>query len=701
MKKFIMMGLACIILYLIGDYLYYDTNLYSFRTEQEVTSQTKTIGKTIYLEQEGQFEPFEIKGVNMGVGIPGHYATEYAISKETYMRWFKYIQEMGANTIRVYTILADAFYEAVYEYNKENEQPLYILHGLWVNDYVQNSHKDAYDKDFLDVFIEDGKDLIDVIHGRKKLALGSGRENERYKRDISPWVIGYILGVEWEDVTVAYTDHMQVENNHYVGDYMYTTEDATPFEAMLAQVGDTMIAYETKRYGTQRLMAFSNWPTTDPLEYGEEVLKRFDKIAKVDVEHIQMTEAFRGGTFASYHVYPYFPDYLEYEEDTTLYKDQTGQMNTYQAYLKKINDHHTMPVIISEFGIPTSRGMASKDINTGRNQGNMSEDDQAEALVTCYEDIKAAGCAGSVVFIWQDEWFKRTWNTMHGVNLQHTAYWSDYQTNEQYFGLLSFDPGKEQSICYVDGDIAEWSVADRVFETKDLALSMKYDEKFIYLLAYKKGFKEDEKLYIPIDTTPQSGSRYEERSGLKFDRAADFVLEIDGRANSRVWVQERYEVLRAIYAEETEGINAYETPPAPDSSVFKPIQLILQNREAQEVTYETGLLTYGNANPYEEGYNSLADFCFSGDYVEIKLPWQLLNFSNPSKMMIHDDYYKHYGVEEIPIKKMYVGIGTASQETPITLKAFNLKGWSNKPTYHERLKPAYFAMQELWREEDE
>ena len=32
---------------------------------------------------------------------------------------------------------------------------------------------------------------------------------------------------------------------------------------------------------------------------------------------------------------------------------------------------------------------------------------------------------------------------MHAVDLDKTPYWSDCQTNEQYFGLLSFDPGSE------------------------------------------------------------------------------------------------------------------------------------------------------------------------------------------------------------------------------------------------------------------
>ena len=71
---------------------------------------------------------------------------------------------------------------------------------------------------------------------------------------------------------------------------MYTTEEATPFEAMLARVGDQVIEYESKRYKQQRLVAFSNWPTTDPLEYPENITKYFMKCGKVDVEHIRTTD---------------------------------------------------------------------------------------------------------------------------------------------------------------------------------------------------------------------------------------------------------------------------------------------------------------------------------------------------------------------------------------------------------------------------
>ena len=182
-----------------------------------------------------------------------------------------------------------------------------------------------------------------------------------------------------------------------------------------------------------------------------------------------------------------------------------------------LTNHHTMPVVISEYGVSTGRWMAQYDANTGRNQGHMSEKDQGDAIVQCYEDIRSVGCAGCCVFTWQDEWFKRTWNTMYAVDLKRNPYWSDYQTNEQYFGFLSLDPGNEKSVCYVDGDLSEWTKDNVVIENRDMALSMKYDEKFIYFLIEKNGLDFDtDTLFVPIDTTPKSGSTYCENNGLLF-----------------------------------------------------------------------------------------------------------------------------------------------------------------------------------------
>ncbi|MBQ2897247.1 MAG: hypothetical protein IJE46_02870 [Clostridia bacterium] len=721
MKKFIII-ISLIILVLLGfDWLYFYEGVYfNSGKEKPIEYFTKVDGEEIYIKKDDSFESYEIRGVNLGSGIPGEWATSFAIDEETYLRWFKYIQDMGANTIRIYTIQNDTFYNAFYQYNKDNENPLYLIHGVWVNDYVLNSHRDAYSKDFYDLFLEHSKVMVDVIHGKRKLNLGrvASAGHGTYQNDISDWVIGYILGVEWDDSTVAYTDDLYkgIEGySSYKGEYMYTSPDATPFETMLTMVGDKVIEYETKRYGEQRLVAFSNWPTTDPFEYPQIIKEFFMKCARVDTEHIKTTDAFIPGQFASYHVYPYYPYYLSFAEDWSVFgieskdtfRNEEGNVNAYRAYLTMLNNHHTMPVVISEFGVSTGRGMAQVDKDTGRNQGNTSEQKQGQALVECWEDIKITGCNGGCVFTWQDEWFKRTWNTMHAVNLTRTAYWSDYQTNEQYFGLLSFDPGNEKSVCYVDGDVSEWTDSD-IIQSGNTELSVKYDEKFIYFLVKKDGLDfENEVLYIPVDVTEKTGSNYCKNFDVKFARDADFVIVLNGKDNSRIMVQERYDALRSTYSKDIHKFDTYlkENVPDKNSSLFVNVELILrtaialspETKETVAEAYETGKLLYGNANPESRDFNSLADFCVGGDYIEIKLPWQLLNFADPSKMLVHDDYYDgNYGIEYISVDKIYAGVGTGNDR--ISLDEIKLKGWGNKVTYHERLKSSYYIMQNLWKE---
>ena len=716
MKKFLIAAGSVILVYLLLDMAYYQWGFYiDFHGDREVRTFTSTQGREILVDTGDGMEPFEIRGVDLGVGIPGHFSTEFAIDKETYLRWFGLIQEMGANTIRVYTILQPDFYEAVYEYNKENPEPLYVLHGVWVNDYVQNSHVDAYDDSFRKTLIQDCRTLVDVIHGRKKIRLGyqaSGASGV-YTKDISEWVLGYILGVEWEDVTVAYTDHMKPENNSYQGNYMYTSEQATPFEAMLAETGDNIIRYESGKYNEQRLLAFSNWPATDPLDYPEEVERLFMKCAKVDVEHILTTDRYKSGQFASYHVYSYYPDYLAHYDTwkgelpfAEEYRLKDGEYNTYGIYLEMLSRHHEMPVVISEFGTPTSRGRAQLDFFTARSQGYMSEQEQGEALVESYEDIRKAGCAGCVIFSWQDEWFKRTWNTMANIDLTKTAYWSDFQTNEQFFGLMAFDPGEKTSVCYTDGDVGEWTQDDLLTDNGNIRLYMKYDEKFLYFRVHKDNYDaETETIYIPVDVTPNSGSYYADGEDVKFDRKADFLLVLNGRENSRVLVQERYEAFRVIFAEDYGEENPYFEIPDKDSPVFKKIYLALQlgmvnalyEEDKMSEKFETGRLTFGNGNPSDEDYNSVSDFYINADDIEIRLPWQLFNFSNPAQQQIHDDYYEHYGIENLKIKSIYAGADTSQNKGErIRMGELKLNGWGRNPSYHERLKQSYYVVKEKW-----
>ena len=119
------------------------------------------------------------------------------------------------------------------------------------------------------------------------------------------------------------------------------------------------------------------------------------------------------------------------------------------------------------------------------------------------EDIYSTGYAGALYFSWQDEWFKRTWNTMDIDDPDSRAYWMDKITNEQMFGILSFDPGHKKSVSYNDGNTKEWRRKNIISSGENTKLYMKADEEYLYFRINKKELDlESEEVIIPIDITP-------------------------------------------------------------------------------------------------------------------------------------------------------------------------------------------------------
>lgn len=708
MKRFLLICAVLLGLAAGGAYVLLYTSIVPFsHLEEKPDCIMKVKGEQIYRIADGKEESFEIKGVDLGAGIPGASASEFAIDYDTYMEWFRLIQEMNANTIRVYTISDPNFYHAFYDYNVNNPNPLYLLHGVWVEDKVVRSANDAYAKTFIEFFKEDCKILVDVIHGRRNIWHNSRYGHGTYKWDISDWVAGYILGVEWDPDVVLYTDDVQKHMASFEGEFLYMDKNGSAFEAMLARVGDTLVEYEMRKYGDQRLLAFSNWPETDPLQHRQWREKQSGNLARIDIEHIRAKEKYQAGMFASYHIYPYYPLFLTFEEPYASYIDDKGKNNPYQCYLKELNRHHTMPVVISEFGLPSSRGIAQIDSSRGMNQGNLSEKEQAARLKALYADIKAAGSAGAVVFEWQDEWFKRTWNTWAGVDLTRNIYWSDYQTNEQSFGLITFDPGEKKSIVYADGDVREWKSIPWLVKDKKSGLQAAYDEKFLYFHVYLKNRETTDLIYLPVDITPNSGAYRDKKSGLKFQQPTDFLIRLDGKKNSAVLVQEYYDMIFATERREVWNEDAFIHSPEKDSQKFNLIKQLLRRKiimingkQLPAQLFPTGKLLHGDANPNHEAFNSLADFCIKGDHIELRIPWTMFNFSDPSQMRIHDDYYKYYGVEQLSIKSMDISmqILRKNEKAVYPFKRLKLKGWGNKPSWHMRIKEAYYAVQKMYGE---
>lgn len=688
-------------------YAFYFKGYYiDFNSSDPIQIYAKVEGKNIFIKnKENEYKDFIIKGVNLSSSIAGNYATDYAIDYDTYLRWFKLIQEMGSNTIRTYTIYDDTFYNAFYDYNKNNENPLYLLQGIQVSDYANNSSIDAYGKGFYDELKQDSIDVVDVIHGRKIISSNNMKGSGKYTKDISPWLLGYIIGNEWNSGTIEYTNQGDYATK-YTGKYFKTTSDATAFEAMLAKIMDEMINYESSKYKTQSLITFSASPEIDPFEYDSYYAKQLGKYTMVDAEHIQSTENLLSGYFVSYQLYEYCPNFSDYfseiqKKNLTDILNNLDKSTYYYGYTQLLQEYHTMPVVISSFGYSSSRG-------SDQVEGPLNEKQQGERIISTYQDIIDDGCKGAFIDSWQDIWANNMWNTSYSVMQKETYRWNDVQSESTGYGLMGFRSNE----IYIDGDQSDWPSKQMIINNDDIKLSSFYDEIGIYLFVEKDGLTKDQELFIPIDTTNKSGSKVYKDKNLLFERASDFLLHLQGK-ESRILVHSRYESLRANYFYETNREDPFINYPDKYDNNFVHINMIARNQNLINPSmndeqiyqskifdvYETGKLKEGNQNPNSENTNSLADFKFGKNCVEIRIPWQLINFSNPFDLMIHDDYYENYGVEHMPVSQIYLGLGMEN-DSVIKMNKMELKKVDTLE-YDEYLKKSYYIVKEGWRNQNE
>ncbi|OAH52829.1 MULTISPECIES: hypothetical protein [Bacillaceae] len=711
--------LFVVISIIIGYQIFFSNSDANDNTHQPQDVGVRYISKTdqdsLYVYDGDKWNEMFIQGVNIGAGKPGAFPGELAITYDEYYRWFTYISEMHANTIRVYTTLRPQFYNALFDFNQAAEQagkdPIYVIHGVWVNENDIMTIEDAFGEDskIMKDVIKSGQDIVDIIHGDSYLPVNKGNADGTYTTDISQYVIGWILGIEWDPAFVVGTDDNNAERNKYDGKFLYTV-DASPFEAFLAEVGDKIIDYEMTNYNMQRPVAFSNWVTTDPLEHPNEPYVNED-LVEVNVEHVKWYDDYKPGMFVSYHVYPYYPDSFSFQTNYISYKGPDGEPDPYLAYLEDLKTVHSMPIVISEFGIPASRGKAHENRVTGFNQGFIDEETQGEMLVDMLNDIHSANLAGGISFSWQDEWFKRTWNNSDLDVIDSRPYWSNTQTNEQHFGLLAFDPGSPESITYVDGQIKDWANDSPFYEDEDKKLYVKSDEAYLYLRVDSANYNfNKDTLLIPIDTIDEQGNQKFPEYDTTFSKSADFVLKIHGQADSHLLVDAYYDNYYFRYAVLSDLIEKNDAFHSKNSGIFNPIRLALnkkvivppENKVIPFTGYETGLLLYGISNPDRTEYNSLSDFYYEDGHLEIRIPWQLLNVMDPSKKVVIDDMHARGKISPLQVNSFDIGIelikdGSAKGAQELTMKEYNWNKW-DQPTYHERLKKSYYIVQQGFKE---
>ncbi|MEG0091210.1 MAG: hypothetical protein RSA20_05270, partial [Oscillospiraceae bacterium] len=520
-----------------GYYLYLHTQVPLPFTSSHETDVTFRCNEKKIEHYDGEnWEEFKTSGVVISPLLP----SGKEVSKELYLDWFLKISNMNANVVQVQDRMNPDFYEALYDYNTESPQPLYLLQGITLPKSTYDAMGDAVTDKLEEKLSKEGRKIINLVHGKAK----------GYSMDVSPWVMGYIVGNEWDEKLVVYTNDVKRDYGGFEGRYCSAWDTASAFETVLARVLNHLFAYETARFDTQKLMSIKNGVFTDPLNHdGSYSPGLYENLAHVNTQLVSAQGNVKTGIFISYDILPYEPIFLSLESSFIEGKNLKGETDAFYAYLSALNEYHGgRAVMVSSFGLPASRGVWGIDQISGRNGGGIGEKNQAAMLSDLYCDIIDVGLVGGCLAAWQDDWSADTANCQRTRVQDSLGNWRDVQSANQSMGILAVEPGKTTMKSYPDGDYSEWEGVKPLIDEEGIVVQTLCDEGYLYLKIHVPDFsKEEQELVLPIDVLPKIGSYVDETNAVEYDIKADFALVIKGEGGSKLMVNRRYDTYYALH----------------------------------------------------------------------------------------------------------------------------------------------------------
>ncbi len=641
------------------------------KAQNNIPYSTNQSNLTIWNGEE--YIPFFVKGINLGVAVPGTFPGELAASEEQYLTWFAQIKDAGYNCIRLYTLHYPRFYHALKAYNNDNKQnPLLFIQGVWLNEDIPGYANDLY---FMkDTFLMEIEENVDCVHGNKTIEARFGKAFGIYNSDVSDYCLAYLIGREVIPLEIE-TTNTNHANSSFNGNH-FSISGGSPSEVLVTESLDHLVEYENNHYNTQRPVSFSSWPTLDPLDHPEEANPEEDS-QQIDLSKIN-TEWAPAGLFVSYHAYPYYPDFISQQTSYNAYSDNFGP-NSYIGYLTELKSHYNYPLIIAEFGVPSSWATAHY-ASSGMNHGGFSEFKQGNTNVRILQNIYDLGIGGGIQFSWIDEWFKRTWITDEmDFNPSDRILWNNLAAAEQNFGLIKFvDTTNLVSLAdfgFID-TIAQ-ILADATYAHLKLKIRLNHpldilDEMWIALDTYDASLGES--VLLSGDVIP--------------DYRSEFSIYLTNYA-ANLYVTEAYD-LYGIWHDVSEPEQLYQSV-ATDGNPWNLVRL--KNNYLYPNIQYIGNLNVRNSDQPIQTNDAVIIY---EDSIILRLPWTYINFTAPNQMQVMHDDRSTGETETMTSDGIAIAINFKDQWFKSSSR-FTWSNWhsNNMENISERFKESYWVLKDI------
>ena len=680
---------------------------YAPRTVDGLKLPARVEGSAVPAATQEGFVPFFWAGVNLGSTIPGRQPGEVAATRADYDRWFDSMGDVGVRVVRIYTILRPAFYDALAAYNDAHpDEPLFFIQGVWIPEEEFVATGNAYDPAVTNGFKAELVDAVAVVHGDADLPERRGHAGGRFTSDVSPWLLAFSIGVEWDPHAVESTDELNAGTPVYRGRYVMALAGATPMESWLASMLDYTAGLDAQR-GWSRPLTFTNWLTLDPLDHPHEPLPEEDLVS-VDATHMAATDAWPGGFFASYHAYPYYPDFMRLTPEYQTYeRPRDGEVDPYSGYLNTLRAYHgDQAVMVTEFGVPSSLGSAHLG-PLGRDQGHHSEQEALEMNADMLRNIEEEGYAGGIVFQWVDEWFKFTWNTVdYELPADRRQLWRNDLTNEERFGLVAAEPGDEP-VVVLDGKDDEWQdnggevIAESQGEVREVRAVRDEQYLCLRLLLDQDESWQEQPVTVGIDVRRGENGGLPGHEGVYPEADVAVVVGPDDEAEllqAAWWEPTRiqYGLGRGyIDADADDMKQGSGTWVQPMQILNRPYTVPASGEERLAEVREIEQIGLGSGDPDSDDFDVRTLVAAEGKVIEIRLPWALLGFADPSSLKLFEAQPDE-AVRTLDVERIGIAVIAAGGEL-LTTSGYAWEPWQSV-TWHERPKAGLDGLADTFRE---
>ena len=553
------------------------------REEYEERQNARVTEDGLEIYTEDGFKEFNIKGFNINGEAPGDERYEYSRDYSFYAELLETLGNTGGNCVRTYDLLPPEFYRALCEYNSSAESPIYLIQGIMTPPVIDP--KDSFGE--IEAIKQNIAGTIRAVHGEGDIKGNGTRENSAYSYNAAPYLIAYIIdpGLDAE-ASDAILSGEQAKAD-YSGRYLSAASNGA--EALAAGLADYALDYMKSSYGCMQPVSVTSG--AERLE-GAEWLE--GQHAGFNLSDISVSEAAADLYFTSVSLGSDDRILLDNSEAfSSEYSDASGAF-AWGGYIAQVKQLCSGTVLIDKAGLSTSSDTFEQEASVN----GLSETEQGEGIVRMLRAADDTGYAGMLIADLNDNWSAVSEQSA-GYTLPASAsgLWQDTTVRAETTGIVAAESVQSDSPAIQLNDNGEKSLIRQ--------MQLSYNEAYVYITVLLKDdidYDENE-LIIGIDTYQRNDGEYYYDSAYYANSQSgmEYAVKFESKNSASLYVASSYNRSTGNYT----------------------------SKESYTADYDiVSVLNYGNFT------SSNTHFYQTGVTVRIRIPWAMLNFTNPSSALV-------------------------------------------------------------------